>query len=249
MSELATVVKYNVSVTIIVANNHLYELEKQKMKYQGLKPFGVDVSVPDFAALANTFGVKGKRVTNTEELEPIMNESISTEGPVVVDVQLLTMHIVYDNHDKIIDWVINYIDQKLNSNIGESQRKPEAPPEKILVREGLKALDKLAKQKYNLDFLSINVKQQFEILAALQLGKADQISEWSQISQKALFKKLAGLIITVYYSHPTIWSEIGYGDPAYPRGYVRVEFGLADPWEAKTENASRSGFGEEDTPN
>ena len=35
-----------------------------------------------------------------------------------------------------------------------------------------------------------------------------------------------------YYAHPTAWSEIGFGGPASPRGYVRMNFDRRDPWEA-----------------
>ena len=37
--------------------------------------------------------------------------------------------------------------------------------------------------------------------------------------------------ITAYYSHPWAWDEIGFGGPAYPRGYMRLENGLPEPWE------------------
>ena len=35
-----------------------------------------------------------------------------------------------------------------------------------------------------------------------------------------------------YYAHPTAWNEIGFGGPASPRGYVRMDFDRRDPWEA-----------------
>lgn len=88
LGELATAVKYKIPVTIIVANNHLYEFEKLRMEHQGLNPFGVDIHVPDFAALAKSFGVEGKKVTNPDELGPLVTESLNTPGPVVLDVQL-----------------------------------------------------------------------------------------------------------------------------------------------------------------
>ena len=37
--------------------------------------------------------------------------------------------------------------------------------------------------------------------------------------------------VTAYYSHPWAWDEIGFGGPAYPRGYMRLENGLPEPWE------------------
>ena len=45
-------------------------------------------------------------------------------------------------------------------------------------------------------------------------------------------KRLLPDIVKAYYSHPTAWSEIGYGGPASPRGYVRMDFDRRDPWEA-----------------
>jgi hypothetical protein len=37
--------------------------------------------------------------------------------------------------------------------------------------------------------------------------------------------------VTAYYAHPWAWDEIGFGGPAYPRGYMRLENGLPEPWE------------------
>lgn len=88
LGELSTAVKYNIPVTVIVANNQMYELEKLKMEYKGLKPFGVDLHVPDFAALANSFGAEGKKVERAEDLEQVLRESIYKNNPVIVDVRL-----------------------------------------------------------------------------------------------------------------------------------------------------------------
>ncbi|MDD4335508.1 MAG: gluconate 2-dehydrogenase subunit 3 family protein [Desulfotomaculaceae bacterium] len=145
----------------------------------------------------------------------------------------IAQHIVYDNRKEILDYVLHHIDNALSSTIGEDQRKVGTPVQKVLVREGLKAIDKLAKKQYKSSYLESDVQQQLSILAALQKGKAAKMDEWQTIPQKELFKKLATQITSAYYSHPTVWSEIGYGGPAYPRGYVRVERGLTDPWEAK----------------
>lgn len=142
-------------------------------------------------------------------------------------------NLVYDNRQEIVEWVIHHLDQKMSSEIGEGDRKNGIPPEKIFIREGLNAIDHVARLRQHKNFVELDPAKQFQILADLQLGKADQLYEWSRIPQKDLFKKLNREIVSAYYSHPTIWSEIGYGGPAYPRGYYRTEFGLTDPWEAK----------------
>ena len=39
-------------------------------------------------------------------------------------------------------------------------------------------------------------------------------------------------ITGVYYAHPYAWDEIGFGGPAYPRGYFALNHGAPEPWEA-----------------
>jgi len=40
---------------------------------------------PDFAKLAQTFGIKGIRVERPEQVRPAIDEAIDTNGPVVID--------------------------------------------------------------------------------------------------------------------------------------------------------------------
>lgn len=142
-------------------------------------------------------------------------------------------HIVYDGRKEILDYVVHHLDNVLADPSGEGQRKAGTPDIKTLVRRGLSAMDRAAVKNYRAAFLEIGTQQQFEMLAGLQKGNAAPPGEWNGIPVKEFFKKLATEIVSAYYSHPVVWSEIGYGGPAYPRGYVRVEMGLTDPWEAK----------------
>ena len=36
-----------------------------------------------------------------------------------------------------------------------------------------------------------------------------------------------------FYSHPWAWNEIGFGGPAYPRGYKNIGPDKREPWEVK----------------
>ena len=40
-------------------------------------------------------------------------------------------------------------------------------------------------------------------------------------------------VVAVYYAHPAAWSEIGFGGPASPRGYVRLQPNRHDNWEGE----------------
>lgn len=148
-------------------------------------------------------------------------------------ISAIAKHVLYDERKELLDYVLHHLDNKLSSPVGEDQRKVGTPEQKVLIRDGLKAIDKLAKKLHGAPFLEIDSQQQLSILTDLHTGKAPQMADWQTIPQKELFKKLATEITSAYYSHPTVWSEIGYGGPAYPRGYVRLERGLTDSWEAK----------------
>jgi len=100
-------------------------------------------------------------------------------------------HIVYDKRKKILEYVVHHLDNALSSPIGEDQRKVGAPEQKILVRQGLKAIDKLSEKQYGSSFLEIDTQRQFDILYALQMGKAMPMAEWQNTPQKELFKKMA----------------------------------------------------------
>ena len=143
-------------------------------------------------------------------------------------------HLTYDYREEILTYVVSWADHRLSSKTGESQRKPGIPHESELIRNGLRSLNYLGTGLYRREFFKLDPEQQFSILAALQTGSAPAATA-GNLPQQEFFQKLLDLVIRPYYSHPTIWSEIGYGGPAYPRGYVRVEIGLIDPWEAQHE--------------
>lgn len=193
----------------------------------------VDTHYPDYnvMALSEEWDSHTKEIVK-KRLGPFPEYKFLTEKEAEY-LKIIARHIVYDYREDIIEWVVHYFDQKLQSPIGEGQRKEKVPAEQELIRKGLMALEHLSRLSYGKEFGQLEVAQQFQILASLQKGQAARIPEWSQVPQKELFNKLAGEIAAAFYSHPQIWSEIGYGGPVYPKSYVRIEFGLIDPWEAK----------------
>ena len=56
---------------------------------------------------------------------------------------------------------------------------------------------------------------------------------WSQMNIKRFWTMLVADCCSVYYAHPHAWDEIGFGGPAYPRGYMRLEEGEPEPWEVE----------------
>ncbi|MGD8192638.1 gluconate 2-dehydrogenase subunit 3 family protein [Brevibacillus ginsengisoli] len=134
--------------------------------------------------------------------------------------------LVDDQRLEVTTYVLQHLDESLASEIGESQRKQDVLVQKALFRDGLGRMELLSHQAYGTNFVTLKWDQQTEVLRATE-------QEYPEF-----FKKLLKKVVEAYYSHPIVWSDIGYGGPAYPRGYVRVEKGLVDPWEAKKNGKS-----------
>lgn len=88
LGEIPTAAKHDIPVTVVVANNFLYELERTRMEHQGQNPVGVDILTPDFAAVACHCGAQGKQIKNPQELKEQLSEAIGSTKPTIVDVHL-----------------------------------------------------------------------------------------------------------------------------------------------------------------
>jgi len=138
-----------------------------------------------------------------------------------------------DDRSPIIQYVVCHIDESLAKPIGEGDRKAGLPQAGELVRQGLKLLNAAAVRRFQGTFISIGTDSQALLLDEISRGYGKPADLWQGFDQIAFFKKLLRLSLDAYYSHPTVWSEIGYGGPAYPRGYVRAHLNQYDPWEAQ----------------
>lgn len=140
--------------------------------------------------------------------------------------------LMNDDRGEIIQYVLSHIDESVAGNKGEGQRKKGVPPARVLLREGLKAIDETGWMRDSLPFFQLDESIQRQIMQEVSVGAVAPTEAWEGIPQKELFQKILVLTVEAYYSHPQVWSEIGYGGPAYPRGYVRADIGQLDPWEA-----------------
>lgn len=90
LSELATVVSYNIPIKIFVMNNSVLGMvrELQKIFYNGRYSETEPKRKTDFVKAAEAFGVKGMRINNNEEINSVLNEAFSYDGPVLVDCRI-----------------------------------------------------------------------------------------------------------------------------------------------------------------
>jgi hypothetical protein len=124
------------------------------------------------------------------------------------------------------------VDRKLHEEKMDGYRVPGMPRDGEAWRLGLKALNAEAQATYGKRFADLPDALRDKLLRSAQSGEL-KAAEWGDLRPDVFFKKRMGRdIVLAYYAHPTAWSEIGWGGPASPRGYVRLDFDERDPWEA-----------------
>ena len=111
------------------------------------------------------------------------------------------------------------------------RRAPGLPPLQQAWCIGLTALDAEAIDRYQLPFAVLPGYRQDALLAAMQHGQLKH-EAWDGMPAAVFFAhRLVHDITSAYYAHPTAWNEIGFGGPASPRGYVRLDRNQRDAWE------------------
>jgi hypothetical protein len=131
------------------------------------------------------------------------------------------------------------VDQKLQASASEGYRYAELPPMQEAWRGGLAALDAEAKLRHGCRFHELGARDQDALLSAVQAGDVSA-QLWRGLPPTSFFtKRVLHDIVGAYYAHPTAWNEIGFGGPASPRGYVRMNFDRRDPWEASEARSGR----------
>lgn len=86
LSELSTTMKYKLPIKILVLNNSSYAMEKNKMEYMGLNPYGNELYNPEFSKIAEAFGIKGICVEQPEQLQQALQKMLDTPGPALLEV-------------------------------------------------------------------------------------------------------------------------------------------------------------------
>ncbi len=116
------------------------------------------------------------------------------------------------------------VDAKLASGHGDGYRDSRLPRQGEAWRRGVRALDAEVHARSGAKFHELDPKGQDEILKAAQEGKAHS-NAWGDMPPAVFFsERLLHDVVSAYYAHPAAWNEIGFGGPASPRGYVRMNF-------------------------
>jgi len=123
--------------------------------------------------------------------------------------------------------VLAMVDRRLCDGELDGFRYADMPPDPETWRQVARGLDDSARERGADDFAAADVELQRELVGAFQRGEL----EWGELPVKRAFSVVMRMVLAAFYSHPWAWNEIGFGGPAYPRGYARMGLGQREWWE------------------
>ncbi|MBS1304334.1 gluconate 2-dehydrogenase subunit 3 family protein [Loktanella sp. SALINAS62] len=132
-----------------------------------------------------------------------------------------------------------FIDAALTENRTNGTRFAGIPAMREAWRKGLAAIRAEAMAQHDTDFVSLDAHRQEALLHRINDGDAEP-AHWDGMPAQRFFRSvLLKEVLAIYYAHPAAQSEIGFGGPAAPRGYVRMGADRMDPWEAPADRRNR----------
>jgi hypothetical protein len=123
--------------------------------------------------------------------------------------------------------VLAFIDSNLHEGRLEGYRYADLPDDRDTWRLVARGLDEAADAA---SFAAAAVEERLAICSSFAAGELDG-GAWEKLNVSRAWSVVMRDTLSAFYAHPWAWSEIGFGGPAYPRGYSRLGIGLSEAWE------------------
>ena len=123
---------------------------------------------------------------------------------------------------------MHLVDERLALNRTDGYRYADMPEDREAWHLTLAALDADARAAYGRSFADCLIAGQEALIQAV----TDAIpGRWHDLPAKRVWSLWTRYAATAFYSHPWAWNEIGFGGPAYPRGYQNLGLDAREHWE------------------
>ena len=123
--------------------------------------------------------------------------------------------------------VVPMVDERLAEGQGDGWHHVDMPEDGQAWRDSLAGLDADARDTFGTGFADCSWADQEAVLRAVQHATG----MWHGMPSDSVWSLWTRYADTAFYSHPWAWDEIGFGGPAYPRGYKNLGVGALEPWE------------------
>jgi Gluconate 2-dehydrogenase subunit 3 len=126
--------------------------------------------------------------------------------------------------------VTEMVDEKMAARRFDGYRYEDMPDDDETWRRVVAGLDEVACRRYGRPFAHCEEEVREAICDQFAKGALEG-GTWDTLDCKKAWNVCTRAILSAFYSHPWAWNEIGFGGPAYPRGYLRLGAGLREPHE------------------
>ena len=140
--------------------------------------------------------------------------------------------LLLGQHDEPKVPVTEMVDVRLKAGETDGWRYEDMPEDGDAWHQGLNALDEEARERFGRRFHELDVDDQGGLVQEVQDAK-----EWRGFNAKHLWSLWTRYACAAFYSHPWAWNEIGFGGPAYPRGYKNMGIDAREEWETTERDA------------
>ena len=121
---------------------------------------------------------------------------------------------------------------KIADDIRDGQRHHLLPGTRECWERGLDAVNAEARARHGKAFAALAGEEADGVLHAVSQGDV-RAAEWDSLPPKLFWTwRVLADCLAAHWAQPSLWSAMGFGGPAAPRGYVRTGIDRRDPWEA-----------------
>lgn len=126
--------------------------------------------------------------------------------------------------------VLELVDARLAEAITDGWRYEDMPEDGPAFRATFAFLDEDAVRATGQKFHELSWDLQADLVQRVQ-DLSNDAQKWHGLPAKHVWSLWTRYACAAFYSHPWAWNEIGFGGPAYPRGYARFGIGQRESWE------------------
>lgn len=117
--------------------------------------------------------------------------------------------------------VAEMVDAKLADDRLDGYQYADMPDDRDVWHLVLAGLDHTASARHDHDFAECNDAERGAIVGDFAHGRLDG-GPWESLNVARAWAVVMRAALAEFYSHPWAWNEIGFGGPAYPRGFMRL---------------------------
>lgn len=127
--------------------------------------------------------------------------------------------------------VVPVVDQRMADRETDGYRYDDMPDDDVAWRRSLAALDDLAHSRHGRGFAELDDLERSPLVVDVAEGRGDGRGRLGGMPAARVWDLWTRYLVDAFYRHPWAWNEIGFGGPAYPRGYRLSGVSRREPWE------------------